>query len=87
MHPPRLGGRLFTLGAGDVVAGVVTYLLGQPRRPFIRRLVATAVYLPTVRSYACSPLWALTLPLAGVLYGGMTIGSAIRGPRAGRFVW
>ncbi len=50
-------------------------------------LVATAVYLPTVRFYRLFPLWALTLPLAGLLYGAMTVDSAIRRPRSGRFVW
>ena len=50
-------------------------------------LAATLAYLPTVRFYGCSPLWTLTLPLAGALYGGMTIDSAIRASRAGRVVW
>ncbi len=50
-------------------------------------LAAALAYLPTVRFYGCSPLWALTLPLAGALYGGMTVDSAIRGPRAGNVVW
>ncbi len=50
-------------------------------------LAAALAFVPTVRFYACSPLWALTLPLAGALYGGMTVDSAIRGPRAGKVVW
>ena len=64
------------------IGGWLAALLGA-----LAWLVATVVYLPTVRSYACSPVWALTLPLAGILYGGMTIDSALRGPRAGRLVW
>ena len=38
----------------------------------------TALYLPTVRYFRLSPAWALTLPLAGVLYGAMTVDSAAR---------
>jgi len=33
-------------------------------------------YLPTLRLYGLSPLWAASLPLAGALYGAMTFGSA-----------
>ena len=36
------------------------------------------VFLPTVRFFGLRPPWALTLPLAGVLYGGMTVDSAVR---------
>ena len=36
------------------------------------------VFLPTVRFFGLSPPWALTLPLAGALYAGMTIDSAAR---------
>jgi hopene-associated glycosyltransferase HpnB len=38
----------------------------------------TAIYLPTVRFFGVSPTWALTLPLAGCLYGAMTVDSAVR---------
>jgi sugar/nucleoside kinase (ribokinase family) len=31
IEPPRLDGRLFTLGAGDVFAGTVSFILGQAR--------------------------------------------------------
>jgi len=72
---------LVALGLAGI-GGWLAALLGA-----LAWLVATVVYLPTVRSYACSPVWALTLPLAGILYGGMTIDSALRGPRAGRLVW
>jgi hopene-associated glycosyltransferase HpnB len=36
------------------------------------------IFLPTVRFFGLRPPWALTLPLAGVLYAGMTIDSAVR---------
>jgi hopene-associated glycosyltransferase HpnB len=40
----------------------------------------TAAFLPTVRIYDLAWPWALTLPLAGALYGGMTVDSALRSP-------
>ena len=60
-----------------------------PARYWARRpgLAATLVYLPTVRFYRLFPLWALTLPLAGLLYGAMTVDSAIRHARGERAVW
>jgi hypothetical protein len=39
----------------------------------------TLLYLPTLRYFRLSPSWALTLPLAGCLYGAMTVDSAVRG--------
>lgn len=41
-------------------------------------LVLPAAFLPTVRYFRLNPLWALTLPLAGVLYAAMTLDSALR---------
>jgi hopene-associated glycosyltransferase HpnB len=41
-------------------------------------LVQALLYLPAVRRYELAAPWALTLPLAGVLYGGMTVDSALR---------
>jgi len=38
----------------------------------------TALYLPTIRYFRLNPVWALTLPLAGLLYGAMTVDSARR---------
>jgi hopene-associated glycosyltransferase HpnB len=37
-----------------------------------------AAYLPTVRYFALRRAWTLTLPLAGCLYGAMTLDSALR---------
>lgn len=42
-------------------------------------LAMTLAYLPTVLAYRQPWLLAATLPLAGVLYAGMTVDSAIRG--------
>jgi len=49
--------------------------------------LAACVYLPTLHFYRLLPLWAVTLPLAGLLYGAMTVGSALRHARGGRGVW
>jgi hypothetical protein len=38
----------------------------------------TALYLPTIRYFRLNPGWALTLPVAGLLYGAMTVDSAAR---------
>jgi hopene-associated glycosyltransferase HpnB len=38
----------------------------------------TALYIPTVWYFRLSPAWTLTLPLAGVLYGAMTLDSSQR---------
>lgn len=40
-------------------------------------LVAIVTFLPAVRFFRLSPAWALALPLAGVLYGAMTLSSAL----------
>jgi hopene-associated glycosyltransferase HpnB len=41
-------------------------------------LLMAAVFLRTVRHFRLWPGWALTLPVGGILYGGMTIDSAFR---------
>jgi hopene-associated glycosyltransferase HpnB len=38
---------------------------------------------PAARAFGLTPLWGLALPLAGALYGGMTLDSALRRPRGG----
>ena len=45
--------------------------------------LAAAAALPAARYFGLRPRWALALPLAGILYGGMTLDSALRGPRGG----
>jgi hopene-associated glycosyltransferase HpnB len=44
-------------------------------------------YLPTLIFYGLSPLWALSLPLVGGLYLGMTWTSALRYARGVRSQW
>jgi hopene-associated glycosyltransferase HpnB len=50
-------------------------------------LVAAVTYLTTVRLYRLAPWWALSLPLAGLLYGAMTVDSALRHVGGGRGEW
>jgi hopene-associated glycosyltransferase HpnB len=47
----------------------------------------TASYLPTLRFYDLSLVWALSMPLVGVLYLGMTWSSALRYWRGERSKW
>jgi hopene-associated glycosyltransferase HpnB len=44
-------------------------------------LVMIATFLPSVRFFGLHPAWALTLPLAGTLYGAMTLSSALASRR------
>jgi len=41
------------------------------------------VGLPAARAFGLTRAWGLALPLAGALYAGMTLDSAVRGPRGG----
>lgn len=50
-------------------------------------LAMTRTYLPTVRYLQCARRWALTLPVAAVLYTAMTIWSAILYYSGTRTVW
>jgi len=50
-------------------------------------LAMAASYLPTLRYYGRSPLWAAALPLIGTLYLAMTWGSAIDYYRGRRTAW
>ncbi len=80
---------LFVVPVACVVAGLAALLLGSAggRAPLAAGAVAWAlaavVALPAVRAFGLRPAWALTLPLGGTLYGGMTLDSALRGPRGG----
>ena len=44
--------------------------------------VSAIAYLPAIRLYGLARLWALTLPVSGLLYGGMTLDSAARHVRS-----
>jgi hopene-associated glycosyltransferase HpnB len=47
----------------------------------------TAAFLPAVRFFSLNGAWAWTLPLAGILYGGMTLDSARRHLLGRRGAW
>jgi hopene-associated glycosyltransferase HpnB len=49
--------------------------------------VMALVFLPTVRFFRLRSVWALSLPLAGTLYGAMTVESAVRHARGRAHVW
>ncbi len=40
-------------------------------------LIMAVIYWPTIRFYGLSPIWALTLPISAILFGLMTISSAL----------
>ncbi len=47
----------------------------------------TASYLPTLRRFGLSPLWAAALPAIAVFYGAATLGSALDHYRGQGVVW
>ncbi len=56
---------------------VVSHLLPALLLCWPALIVMAYIYWPTVRFYRLSPLWSLTLPLAAVLFGAMTVSSAL----------
>ena len=73
---------------GTILAMFLTYLVpvvlvfnAEPtvwRVSFVTWALMTVTYLPTVRFYKASPLWALTLPAAAAFYSYATGLSAVR---------
>jgi hopene-associated glycosyltransferase HpnB len=49
--------------------------------------VMTLLYVPTVRFFGLRRAWALTLPLAGLLYCAMTVDSALQHAAGRRHAW
>jgi hopene-associated glycosyltransferase HpnB len=70
-------------------AGPFAVLDVAPERPWalIAWAAMTLSYLPILRYYRVSPLWALLLPLSALIYLGMTWSSAIRYWRGVRSQW
>lgn len=66
------------LAAGDQTARIASLTA-------LTAMIAT--YLPTLRFYRLSPLWALTLPFTGTLYLAMTVNSAWQYYRGVRSIW
>ncbi len=57
--------------------GLALFGHGAPRWVgLVAWLMLSASYLPTLRRFGCSPLWALLLPLIAAFYMAATIGSA-----------
>jgi hopene-associated glycosyltransferase HpnB len=71
---------LLVVGAAGMQAGLAALGLAG-------WVVMTLVYAPTVRFFGLPIAWALTLPLAGLLYGGMTVDSALQHVAGRRRVW
>ncbi len=73
---------------GTVVGMLLLYVLpialivsGRPVLTFAGAFaygLMAFIYLPMVRYYRLNPLWALTLPLAGVFYTAATVHSAVK---------
>ncbi len=55
--------------------------------PVVTILMMIATYVPVLRYYELNPLWACTLPVAGVLYLCMTWNSAFRHWRGDGTIW
>ncbi|HZR93568.1 MAG TPA: glycosyltransferase [Gaiellaceae bacterium] len=75
---------LALLFAGPPALTVAAALAGDPPALALAAAAwaaATLVSLPAVRLFCLPPGWALALPLAGVLYGAMTLDSALRDRR------
>lgn len=69
---------LFAAPAGLALHGLVTGAWAQAGLAGAAAVLSVALYLPAVRRFSLAPRWALTLPLAGLLYGAMTVDSAVR---------
>ncbi len=72
LPPLALAAALATGASGAGWPLVLTLLLAG----IVPWSLQVAAFLPSVRFFGLHPAWALTLPLAGTLYGGMTIDSA-----------
>jgi hopene-associated glycosyltransferase HpnB len=63
------------------VAPIALLAGGSPRLVLLGAssyALMAAIYLPMVRFYGLGPLWALTLPFAGIFYTAATVHSAIK---------
>jgi hopene-associated glycosyltransferase HpnB len=78
---------MLTIFAGPIVA---PFLEASPSVLLVSALALAAMaaaYWPTVRFYALPSAWALTLPLAGLLFLAMTVTSALNYWRGIRAQW
>lgn len=91
--PLLLAGTLFGMTLVYLVAPIATFtglLTGHWQLSLAGLFgwtLMTLAYLPTIRLYKLSPLWAVCLPAIAVLYNLMTIDSAIRHWRGQGGAW
>jgi len=60
-----------SVGLGLALGNLSMTILG-----LLTWILMTLAYLPTIRLYQLSPLWAISLPLIALLYNLMTLDSA-----------
>ena len=88
--PPLLVALGIGLGfarAAGAVSLTTPWLLGLGSVGLLGWALQTAIYLRTVRHFGLPDAWAWTLPLAGTLYGCMTLDSARCDLTGGRGRW
>ncbi len=91
-------GLMFVVPVLAVIVGALGFVLGHESsvgvysllamgKGLLALMVMRGVYTPAVRFFNLSAGYALTLPVAGVLYGLMTVDSALRYARKARTEW
>lgn len=80
---------VIAMGVVWVMPGLLAVFGHGPARwvGLVTWAVSVASFLPTLRRFRLSPLWALTLPFVAVFYTAATIGSAINHYRGRGVVW
>jgi hypothetical protein len=83
--PPALVALALGLGLGGAVG--IDAALGLGIAGLAGWLLMALAFLRATRFFGLGAAWALTLPVAGILYGGMTLDSARRHLRGVRRGW
>lgn len=68
------------VGAGTGAGAMAWWALGLGIAGWLAMAIADG---PTAREFGLGVGWQLALPISGLLYGAMTLDSALRGPRGG----
>ncbi|MGI9374281.1 MAG: glycosyltransferase, partial [Hyphomicrobiales bacterium] len=76
LAPPFLF--LLALGEGTALVGVCA---------FAAWILMIFTYSPTIRYHGLSSVWSLSLPISALLFGAMTLDSALSGAFGGRTTW
>ncbi|MBI3831077.1 MAG: glycosyltransferase [Planctomycetes bacterium] len=71
-----LGVSFYAVASGTEMPVALALILAA--KGFFAWAVMALVFRPATEFFGLSKLWSLTLPLAGLLYGGMTLDSALR---------